>query len=115
MKTRTVITILFPTIFMVIMGKISFFYMSGFNGIEFKGIFILSLILLFPALFLIQGIICAKYNINVLLSLGVSILGFRILMIVYLNDSALIYLLGYVTFEVTGYLIAKIYDKSSEK
>jgi hypothetical protein len=91
------------------------FYMISFNSVDFKGIFILSLILLFPVLFLTQGIVCARYNINVFLSLGASILDFVILMIVYLNDSALIYGLIYLTFGVTGYLITKIFTKSGEK
>ena len=81
--------------------------MLNFNVIEFKGIFILSLILLFPLLFLLQGIISAVNNTNVLLALGISTLDFIILMMVYLNDSASIYILIYLVFGLIGYIITK--------
>ncbi|OOM75914.1 hypothetical protein CLPUN_29510 [Clostridium puniceum] len=112
MEKRKVLTMLFPTLSMTIITITSFSNMLNFNAIDFKGIFILSLILLFPLLFLMQGIICAISNINVFLSLGVSILNFIILTMVYLNDSALIYVLIYVTFGVIGYIITKYIVKS---
>jgi hypothetical protein len=107
MKKKNVVTVLFPLLFMTIITIISFSNMLDFKGIDFKGIFILSLILLFPLLFLLQGIICAINNTNLFLSLGVSILNFIILLMVYLNDSALIYVFIYLTFGVIGYLITK--------
>ncbi|WP_435630763.1 hypothetical protein [Clostridium botulinum] len=81
--------------------------MLNFSGIDFKGIFIISLILLFPILFVIQGILCALNNINIFLSLGVSILDFIILMFIYMNESAFIYNLIYLIFGMIGYLITK--------
>ncbi|MBY7066125.1 hypothetical protein HYI34_17275, partial [Clostridium sporogenes] len=57
MEKRKIITITFPTLFMTIITIVSFQNMLNFNGIDFKGIFIISLILLFPILFLIQGIL----------------------------------------------------------
>lgn len=117
MKKGNVVTILFPAVFMTIITIVSFLNMLNFNSIDFKGIFIASLILLFPLLFLLQGIICVISNTNVLLSLGVSILNFIILMMVYLNDSAFIYVLVYLTFGAIGYIITKfiIKIKSSKK
>jgi hypothetical protein len=107
MKKKNVVTVLFPLLFMTVITVISFSNMLDFNGIDFKGIFILSLILLFPFLFLLQGIICAINNTNIFLSLGVSILNFIILLIIYLNDSAVIYIFIYLTFGAIGYLITK--------
>jgi hypothetical protein len=115
MRKVSVIITLFPALFMNIIAIVSFSNMSNFNSIDFKGIFILSLILLFPLLFLIQGIICARYNINAFISLGASILGFIILMLVYLNDSAVIYIFTYLIFGIMGYLITKICRKLSKK
>ncbi|AQR93620.1 hypothetical protein CLSAP_09270 [Clostridium saccharoperbutylacetonicum] len=106
-KNRNVVTIIFPSLFMTIITIISFSNMLNFNVIEFKGIFILSLILLFPLLFLLQGIISAVNNTNVLLALGISTLDFIILMMVYLNDSASIYILIYLVFGLIGYIITK--------
>lgn len=106
-KKRNVLTIIFPSLFMTIITIISFSNMLNFNVIEFKGIFILSLILLFPLSFLLQGIISAVNNTNVLLALGISTLDFIILMMVYLNDSASIYILIYLVFGLIGYIITK--------
>ncbi len=106
-KKRNVLTIIFPSLFMTIITMISFSNMLNFNVIEFKGIFILSLILLFPLLFLLQGIISAVNNANVLLALGISTLDFIVLMMAYLNDSASIYILIYLVFGLIGYIITK--------
>lgn len=106
MRKRCIITILIPAFFMTIIVIVSFSNMRNFNGIDYKGIFILSLILLFPLLFFLQGILCPISNTNVFLSLGVSILNFIILMMVYLNDSALIYIFIYIACGVIGYLIS---------
>ena len=111
MKKKNVVTVLFPLLFMTIITIISFSNMLDFKGIDFKGIFILSLILLFPLLFLLQGIICAINNTNVFLSLGVSILNFIILLMVYLNESAAIYILIGLTLGAVGYLITKLIVK----
>ena len=111
MKKKSAVTVLFPALIMTLITIISFSNMLYFNGIDFKGILILSLILLFPLLFLLQGIICAINNTNVFLSLGASILNFIILLMVYLNDSALIYILIYLTFGAIGHLITKFIVK----
>ena len=89
---------------MILITIVSFTNMLNFNGIDFKGLFIVSLILLFPLLFLLQGIVCALSNNNVFLTLGVSILVFIILMMIYLNSSAFIYILIYLIFGIIGYL-----------
>lgn len=111
MEKRKIITITFPTLFMTIITIVSFQNMLNFNGIDFKGIFIISLILLFPILFLIQGILCAINNTNIFLSLGVSILDFIILMFVYMNESAFIYNLIYLIVGIIAYFITKSIKK----
>ncbi len=117
MKMKSAITILFPALFMTIITMILFSNMFSFSEINIKEISIVSLILLFPLLFLIQGILSAVNNINILFTLGVSILNFIILMIVYLNDSAFIYILIYLAFGIVGYIITNIIVKvkSSKK
>lgn len=115
MRKRCIITVLFPAFFMTIIVIVSFSNMSNFNGIDYKGIFILSIILLFPLLFFLQGIICPISNTNVFLSLGVSILNFIILMMVYLNDSALIYIFIYIACGAIGYLISNSIVKRLSK
>ncbi|WP_434293672.1 hypothetical protein [Clostridium botulinum] len=112
MKKRKIVTLIFPAFFMTIITIVSFQNMLDFNGIDFKSIFIISLIFLFPILFLIQGILCAINNTNIFLSIGVSILDFIILMFVYMNESAFIYNLIYLIVGIIAYLVTKSIKKA---
>ncbi|MDR5586357.1 MULTISPECIES: hypothetical protein [Clostridium] len=101
---------------MSLLTVISFTNMDVYNtkGIDFKGLFIISLLLLFPLLFLIQGILCAVNNtniVNLIFSFGVSILDYIILMKIYLNDSAFEYVLIYSVLWIIGYTITYIVKK----
>lgn len=105
MKTKGILTVLLPTFFMTII-TITVSTPNTIN-VDLKSIFVLSLLLIFPLLFLLQGIICALGNINVFLSLGVSILDFLILVMIYLNDSVFFYGPIYLMLGTIGYLTAK--------
>lgn len=109
MKIKNILTLLFPTFIMVMILVVSFSKMDNYNysGIDYDGIVILSLLFLFPLLFLLQGIFSAISSTNVHLSLGVSIKCFIILMMVYLNDSAALYILIYLAIGVLGYTSTK--------
>lgn len=100
---------------MTIIVIVSFTNIFNFKGIDFEGIFILSIIFLFPLLFFIQGLIAPITNTNIILSLGVSTLNFIVLMMIYLNDSALIYIWVYLTSGIIGYIISKCIMKKSSK
>ncbi|NFG63394.1 hypothetical protein FDG75_06000 [Clostridium botulinum] len=115
-KKKNIIIIFFPAILMSLLTVISFTNMDVYNtkGIDFKGLFIISLLLLFPLLFLIQGILCAVNNtniVNLIFSFGVSILDYIILMKIYLNDSAFEYVLIYSVLWIIGYTITYIVKK----
>lgn len=111
MKKKSVITLLFPSLFMTIVIIGLFLNKLSFNGMDFKGLIIVLLLLLFPLLFLIQGIICALRNNNMFLALGISILVFIILMMIFLNSSALIYVLLYLIMGIIGYLSTNYFIK----
>lgn len=113
MKIKNIITVIFPTLFMTLITVVSFKNMLNFNGIDFKGIFISSLIFLFPLLFFIQGLTCAITRTNIFLAFGISILDFIILMFVYMNDSAFIYNIIYIVFGISGHLLTKFCLKNS--
>ena len=115
MKGKNIITVLFPTFFMFIVTSICFANMDTPNAVDFKGLIILSLVLLFPLIFLIQGIVSSLNNTNILLSLGASILGFILLMIIYLNTSAFIYTVLYLVFGTIGYLLTYFIKKLFKK
>lgn len=113
MKKNSIIVILFPGLFMTIITITSFSNILESYSAYFKGLFILSLILLFPFLFLIQGIICALSLTNIFWALGVSIFSFITLMVIYLNSTALIYILIYLILGITGYLINNYITKGN--
>lgn len=106
MKNKGILTILFPAFFMTIITILG--STPNTVNVDFKGILVLSLLLIFPLLFLFQGIICASGNINVFLSFGVSILDFLMLIMIYLNSSAFFYIPIYLMLGTVGYLTAKL-------
>ena len=76
--------------------------------IDYKVFFIISLVVLFPLLFFIQGSVCAINKtgiISVILSITVSIVDYMILMYVYLNDSAFGYIIFYFVAWIIGYTL----------
>lgn len=82
--------------------------------IEYSGFFIVSIIILFPLLFLIQGMVCAINEtgiINIVLSLIVSVSAYVILMYVYLNYSAGAYIIFYSAMWAAGYASVLIVKK----
>lgn len=109
MKTKGILTVLFPTFFMTII-TITASVPNNIN-LDFKSILVLSLLLIFPLLFLLQGIICALGNNNVFLSLGASILDFYILSTIYFKGSAFFYVPIYLILGTIGYLTAKFIFK----
>lgn len=58
---------LFPSIFMLLITILSFMNFREFN-VDWKGIFLISLFILFPIVFLLQGIFIAKNKMNIFLS-----------------------------------------------
>lgn len=115
MKKSNLITILFPTFFMTIITIISFSNIFYVNGIDFKGLIVISLLFIFPFLFLIQGIKSSINNTNIFLSIGVSLLTFIILMLKFLNSSASIYIFIYLVFGAIGYVITNFIIKNKSK
>jgi len=107
MKIKNILTVLFPAVIMVTVMMVSFSNMGNHSGIDFKGIVGLSLSVLFPLLFILQGIFSYISNTNVFLSLGLSIICFIALMMAYLNDSASLYILVYLLIGLVGYMITK--------
>lgn len=107
MQKKQIISIWFPGVFMSI---ITIYTLSGLfkvDSVEAKGVFLFSLIIVFPVLFLLQGIICAITASGVVLNIGVSIGTYVALMLIYLNSSAIAYVFIYGIAWVIGYLLTK--------
>lgn len=110
-KKSNLFTLVFPAILMTLITMVCHYNMNEFNGVDYKGISILSLVLLFPLLFLVQGIVSAKTNTNIFLSLGISTIDFILLMAIYLNFSAWFYTVIYLLFGIIGYALSKRFSK----
>lgn len=111
MKKNNIVTVLFPTLFIAILGGLC----SLDNVMGVKSILILSLIFLLPLLFLIQGIKSAINNTSIIISIGVSTLSFIIFMFIHLNSSVIIYIFIYLAFEIVGYMITNFIQKNKLK
>lgn|SRR5690625_1700738 len=66
-----------------------------------------SLIFYFPIVFLLQGIACALLRANVFVSLGTSTLTFVLVLIIWLNSSAIIYIFAYLIIGLIGYGVTR--------
>lgn len=98
---------------MILLTVVSFsnMDMSTARGLDFKGLFIISLVFIFPLLFLIQGILSSINNMtlaNIVISFALSIFSYLILMKIYLNNSAFVYIILYPALWILGYSITYI-------
>ncbi|KAB2333286.1 hypothetical protein F7731_15605 [Cytobacillus depressus] len=73
--------------------------------------FFISLIVLYPAIFLIQGVITAILKSNIFIPLVISILGFVITISLWANSSALGYVFVYILFALLGYGVTRLFQK----
>ncbi|MDE5413524.1 hypothetical protein [Alkalihalobacterium chitinilyticum] len=104
-KPGAIITTFLPSVIMIVLSVLSF---SAVHA-NFKGLFILSLILIFPILYALQGVACAFGKSSLLVSLLVTTLTFVLILIIYLNSSALIYILIYNISGFISYGIVKFF------
>jgi hypothetical protein len=102
---------LLPAILMISLAVISF--TDILNAIDAKGIFIIGLLLLFPLLFLGQGMACGRGKGNIVLSLLVSTVTFVIIILIFLNSSALFYIVLYILVSLFGYGLARFTKRST--
>lgn len=103
-----IITAFLPSVIMIVLTALSF---SDVHA-NLKGLFILSLILIFPILYVLQGVACALRQSYLLVSLLVSTITFVAILIIYLNSSALIYILIYNGSGLIGYGGVKFFRKN---
>lgn len=111
MKKKTVIIAGFPAMTMMVITLLSFLGSS-------KGLMAVSLVVLFPLLVLIQGLVSAINRINIGLPLGVSILAtIGLMMVLHMGDfrglmsTTCYYCVVYFMAGMIGYVIGKVVDK----
>lgn len=108
MKKSNILTVIFPSIILVLITMISFNPIELTKNLDLNGFFILSLVLIYPTMLFIQGILVSKNKASIILSFGLSIITFTIIMVVLLNTSASIYFALYIFSWLLGYFISKI-------
>lgn len=106
------LTILMPSIVMMIISILAssttLAKMVGVTEVDLKGLIIIGLVAIFPIAILIDGIIVAIKNINWILPLITSLITFIIIMLIYLNSSATIYLTYYGFAYFLGFIPTKL-------
>lgn len=108
-KTLVVIHIAVPVFLIFIFAYIAF---TASDDLFAKGLVLNSLIVYYPVLFLLQGSASSLLKTNVFLSLGISIAMFIIVLLIWLNSSAFIYVFAYVIIGFIGYAITRLIQKS---
>lgn len=73
--------------------------------------FLLALIIIFPIIFLIQGIFSAILKDNIWVSLGISTFMFIVIMFLWLNSSAAGYIIFYVLIGFIGFGMVRLLSK----
>lgn len=119
MKKKTIAITFFPTTYTIIIIFLTILSSTSLNAtgaLDFvKGLIVISLVVLFPLLILIQAIISALNRINIVVSLSVSILATMLFIIVLhasdtrnlfstMNHYSKIYLMS----GIAGYVVGKL-------
>ena len=115
MTKKNMITISFPSIVMIFITLFTNFNLDKFIILDYKGIFVVSIVVLFPLLLLVQGVISALNRTNILLSLAVSLITTIIVGLVLCSNGTVIqykiisyYSIRYLKYGIVGYLISYI-------
>lgn len=115
MTKKNMLTISFPSIVMIFITLFTNFNLDKFIILDYKGIFVVSIVVLFPLLLLVQGVISALNRTNILLSLAVSLITTIIVGVVLCSNGTGIqykiisyYSIRYLKYGIVGYLISYI-------
>ncbi|NYF25497.1 hypothetical protein [Sporosarcina sp. JAI121] len=107
------LNLIVPSIIIMIIGYVSFTDMF-FQQTDHK-YFLISLLIIYPALFLIQGVLTAICKSNIFISLGVSVLGFLVTIFTWANSSAIGYVFVYLLVGLVGYGIVRLFKKGKQQ
>ncbi|CEO23081.1 hypothetical protein [Paraclostridium sordellii] len=77
-------------------------------GFNLKGVFIIGLVGIVPLSFLIEGVMCSRKKIGFIIPLITSLTAFFIVILIYMNDSANVYLKYCLIAYILGYLFEKM-------
>lgn len=97
-----------PTITMLVIVIISHVF-------RLKGLFIVGIVGIIPISFFIEGVMCSRKRIGWIIPLILSLTVFFIVIIVFMNDSANVYLKYYLVAYILGYVLEKLISALKNK
>ena len=115
MNKKNISIALFPTIIMILICFIEKSSIFKFSPMDLKGLLIVSVVLIFPIIFLIQGIIATANNTNKIVSLGVSLISYLVYLVRIMKEAALMYIVFYFVWYVLGIFVGTLIRKYSGK
>jgi len=106
-KRKIVVSLhlMLPTLFMMILAALAF---AGTDDLFTHELALTSLVIYYPILFILQGIVCSWLRTNIILSLASSIVGYFLVLIFWLNFTGTIYLLVYITVWFVAYGVTRL-------
>ncbi|WP_083402501.1 hypothetical protein [Bacillus sp. MUM 116] len=104
-----ILNMFFPAIAILIIGFVTF--SNTFIQQTDHKYFFVSLIIIYPLLFLLQGVGTALLKTNIFLSLVVSALGFLVTVFLWANSSALGYVIVYLIIGFLGYGLGRFFQR----
>lgn len=102
-----------PALLILISFSIGFLKIS--DEIKGKEIVLISLLVITPILFFLNGVFSNKFKINFIFFSLPSYLAFSIVFFIWLNSTALIYFLFYIAANFFGYSISRIEQKIDQR
>lgn len=111
MKLKKTACVLLPSLIMWLILFILNTNIFNLGDLDLKGLFIASLIVIFPLLFLTQGAATVITNNNPFLAFLVSILGYSV--VIFSNVSTLCYIFYFALFYIIGYIVVKFFVKKN--
>lgn len=115
MGKRKVLSLIHLIVPAFVMFALAYSAFASTDDLFTTGLILNSLIVYYPLLFLLQGIACALLQSNIFVSLCVSVVAFLIVLFVWLNSSAAIYIIGYVIVWFIGYGITQLVKNMMQK
>jgi hypothetical protein len=77
-------------------------------GFCLKEVFIIGLVGIVPVSFFVEGVMCSRKKIGWIIPLITSLTAFFIVIIIFMNDSANVYLKYYAIAYILGYILEKM-------
>ena len=102
-----------PGLMILLLARVAF--SSSIDDLAGKNLIMNSIVFFYPTLYLLQGLTCGLLGKNLLIPLGFSTLFFIITTFIWLNSTAISFILIYPIFFFIGYWLARFILKKCIK